>query len=164
MTRYWGILTVPGFPHERAKGTCTHDSESQAYLLNLSSSDNLGWLDPHPPPQLRCWLYRSLLFLFERTHNYPVYNQEHLPWRLSCLGKCIVRSTLTNTSNLKRFEQIELQAKLLNYFLGSNKSNINQSSLVTGPLLFLFERTYNNQGLVPWRLRCVGESKVCSAS
>jgi len=26
-----------------------------------------------------------------------------------------------------RIEQIELQAKLLNYFLGSNKSNINQS-------------------------------------
>ena len=25
-------------------------------------------------------------------------------------------------------QQIELQAKLLNYFLGSNKSNINQSS------------------------------------
>jgi len=33
----------------------------------------------------------------------------------------------TATSNLKRFEQIELQAKLLNYFLGSNKSNINQA-------------------------------------
>jgi len=33
----------------------------------------------------------------------------------------------TDTSNPKRFEQIELQAKLLNYFLGSNKSNINQS-------------------------------------
>jgi len=31
-------------------------------------------------------------------------------------------------------EQIELQAKLLNYFLGSNKSNINQFVL----LLFLF--------------------------
>jgi len=26
----------------------------------------------------------------------------------------------------KRFKQIELQAKLLNYFLGSNKSKINQ--------------------------------------
>jgi len=26
------------------------------------------------------------------------------------------------------FEQIELQAKLLNYFLGSNKSNINQNT------------------------------------
>jgi len=26
----------------------------------------------------------------------------------------------------KLYEQIELQAKLLNYFLGSNKSNINQ--------------------------------------
>ena len=36
----------------------------------------------------------------------------------------------TDISNLKRFEQIELQAKLLNYFLGSNKSNINQSSTV----------------------------------
>ena len=32
----------------------------------------------------------------------------------------------TDISNLKRFEQIELQAKLLNYFLGGNKSNINQ--------------------------------------
>jgi len=32
----------------------------------------------------------------------------------------------TDISNLKRFEQIELQAKLINYFLGSNKSNINQ--------------------------------------
>ena len=35
----------------------------------------------------------------------------------------------TDISNLKRFEQIELQAKLLNYFLGSNKSNINQAKL-----------------------------------
>ena len=38
----------------------------------------------------------------------------------------------------------------------------------TGPLLFLFERTHNyyvdNQGLVPWRLRRVGRSKVRSAS
>jgi len=29
-------------------------------------------------------------------------------------------------SKKKRFEQIQLQAKLLDYFLGSNKSNINQ--------------------------------------
>ena len=35
----------------------------------------------------------------------------------------------TDISNLKRFEQIELQAKLLNYFLGSNKSNINQDMI-----------------------------------
>jgi len=37
----------------------------------------------------------------------------------------------------------------------------------TGPLLFLFERTHNyygdNQGLVPWRLRRMGRSKVRSA-
>jgi len=42
MTRYWGILTVPGFPHERANGTYTHDSFSQVYLLNLSSSETWG--------------------------------------------------------------------------------------------------------------------------
>jgi len=38
----------------------------------------------------------------------------------------------------------------------------------TCPLLFLFERTHNyyldNQGLVPWRLRRLGGSKVRSAS
>ena len=67
-------------------------------------------------------------------------------------------------------EQIELQAKLLNYFLGSNKSNINQPggcrSLIlhlnyvagyTDPLLFLFERTQQLTPLTtrgkPWRLR-----------
>jgi len=38
----------------------------------------------------------------------------------------------------------------------------------TDPLLFLFKGTYNyyvdNQGLVPWRLRRLGKSKVRSAS
>ena len=38
-----------------------------------------------------------------------------------------IKNQRTDISNLKRFEQIELQAKLLNYFLESNKSNINQS-------------------------------------
>ena len=41
-------------------------------------------------------------------------------------------------------------------------------AVYTCPLLFLFERTYNyyvdNQGLVPWRLRRLGKSKVRSAS
>jgi len=59
MTQYWRIVMVPGFPHERDQGACTHDSESPVYLLNLSPSDNLGWPDPHPPPQLRRWLYWS---------------------------------------------------------------------------------------------------------
>jgi len=45
----------------------------------------------------------------------------------------------TDISNLKRFEQIELQAKLLNYFLGSNKSNINQTiRLGAGPIQFVY--------------------------
>ena len=46
--------------------------------------------------------------------------------------------------------------------------NLNYVAGYTGPLLFLFERTHNyyvdNQGLVPWRLRRVGRSKVRSAS
>ena len=33
-----------------------------------------------------------LLFLFERTNNYPVYNQGLLPWRLRCLAQFNVRS------------------------------------------------------------------------
>jgi hypothetical protein len=46
---------------------------------------------------------------------------------------------LANQNHSLIFEQIELQAKLLNYFLGSNKSNINQThetqSDFHGPLL-----------------------------
>ena len=45
---------------------------------------------------------------------------------------------------------------------------LNYVASYTGPLLFLFERTHNyyvdNQGLVPWRLRRLGKSKVRSAS
>jgi len=42
--------------------------------------------------------------------------------------KKIVRKKLIFTNLKKRFEHIELPAKLLDYFLRSNKSNINQSS------------------------------------
>ena len=37
------------------------------------------------------------------------------------------RETERACAHESEIEQIELQAKLLNYFLGSNKSNINQS-------------------------------------
>ena len=46
--------------------------------------------------------------------------------------------------------------------------HLNYVAGYAGPLLFLFERTYNyfvnNQKLVPWRLRRLGWSKVRSAS
>jgi len=48
--------------------------------------------------------------------------------------------------------------------------HLNYHAGYTGPLHFLFERTHNypfdNQGLLPWRLRCLGdsESKVRPAS
>ena len=44
--------------------------------------------------------------------------------------------------------------------------HLNYVAGYTGPLLFLFERTHNysvdNQGLVPWWLRCLGRSKFRS--
>jgi len=46
--------------------------------------------------------------------------------------------------------------------------HLNYVARCTNLLLFLFERTHNyyvdNQGLVPWLLRRLGRSKVCSAS
>ena len=45
-----------------------------------------------------------------------------------------VRKTPTFTNLKKRFEHIELAAKLLDYLLRSNKSNINhQSSIINDP-------------------------------
>ena len=35
-----------------------------------------------------------LIFIFERTHNYPFDDQGLLPWRLRCLGGSKVRSSL----------------------------------------------------------------------
>jgi len=52
--------------------------------------------------------------------------------KLSAFGKPRGRLASQNkTKKSKNIEQIELQAKLLNFFLGSNKSNINQG-LLTG--------------------------------
>jgi len=44
-------------------------------------------------------------------------------------GKTMVRKNPIFTNLKKRFEHIELPAKLLDYFLRSNKSNINQFQL-----------------------------------
>jgi len=43
-----------------------------------------------------------------------------------------VRKKLISTNLKKRFEHIDLQAKLLDYFLRSNESNINQSQWLYG--------------------------------
>ena len=65
------------------------------------------------------------------------------------------------TNLKKRFEHIELPAKLLDYFLRSNKSNVNQTwgariptlhlnhvAVYINSLLFLCEQTYNySQGV-----------------
>ena len=70
LTRYWGIVTVPGFP--RVNGP-------QQRILTLHLNYVAGYTDP-------------LLFLFERTHNHYVDNQGFVPWRLRRLGRSKVRS------------------------------------------------------------------------
>jgi len=47
-----------------------------------------------------------------------------------CLRVCARVCVSTFTNLKKRFEHIELPAKLLDYFLVSNKSNINQNMFV----------------------------------
>jgi len=56
-----------------------------------TSDNNLGWPDPHPPPNYVAVYIGPLLLLFERTHNNPVDNQGLLPWWHRCLGESKVR-------------------------------------------------------------------------
>jgi len=74
LTRYWGIVTVPGFPCVNRPQT-TWGGRILALHLNYVAAYT-----------------RPLLFLFERTHNYPSDNQGLLPWRLRCLGESKIRS------------------------------------------------------------------------
>jgi hypothetical protein len=50
-------------------------------------------------------------------------------------GKKTCQKKPISTNQKKRFEHIELPAKLLDYFLRSNKSNINQSMVFTSILI-----------------------------
>jgi len=51
LNRYWGIVTVPGFPHERAKGEKVPTIENRGRTTSpWPPLDSLGWPDPHPPP------------------------------------------------------------------------------------------------------------------
>ena len=82
----------------------------------------------------------SNLFRFEISDIYRKYTYSRTRtisfkwWVVSSFGeigrrkktKPKTKNQYTDISNLKRFEQIEFQAKLLNYFSGSNKSKINQ--------------------------------------
>jgi len=59
LNRYWGIINVPGFHHERAKGDAPTIQDRRHPSSPCPPIDNLGCPDPHPPPLLRRWLYRS---------------------------------------------------------------------------------------------------------
>jgi len=52
LTRYWGIVTVPGFPSVNGPQIITRGGQILTLHLNVA-----GYTGP-------------LLFLFERTHNY----------------------------------------------------------------------------------------------
>jgi len=73
---YWGIVTVPGFPRVNRPQT-TWGGRILTLHLNY----------------VACYTGSLLsLFLFQRTHNYPVDNQGLVPRRLRCLGESKVRS------------------------------------------------------------------------
>jgi len=75
LTWHWGIVAVPGFPRVTRPQTISWGGQ----FLTL----HLNYVAVYTGP---------LLFLFERTHNYPFDNQWLLPWRLRCLGGSKVRS------------------------------------------------------------------------
>ena len=58
--------------------------------------------------------------------------KRRLTWTVYATPLMTLTTDLGLSIRVSMLEQIELQAKLLNCFLGSNKSNINQSSMSTG--------------------------------
>jgi len=71
LNQYWGIVTV--------QGSILKAGDWGVRILTLHLNYVAGYTGP-------------LLFLFERTQNYSVDNQELLPWRLRRLGRSKVRS------------------------------------------------------------------------
>ena len=57
----------------------------------------------------------------------PEVGTEVVPFIVCQISLWLCQYVMCIDTATKSGEQIELQAKLLNYFLGSNKSNINQS-------------------------------------
>ena len=50
LNRYWGIVTVPGFLHERVKGYAPTIENRRRTTSPCPPLDNLGLPDPHPSP------------------------------------------------------------------------------------------------------------------
>jgi len=75
LTRYWGIVTVPGCPRVNRPQIITWGGR----ILTL----HLNYVAGHTGP---------LLLLFERTHSYYVDNLGLVPQRLRRLGRSKVRS------------------------------------------------------------------------
>ena len=75
LTRYWGIVAVPGCPRVNRPGIITWAGR----ILTLHLNYVAGYTGP-------------LLSLFEWTHNYYIDNQGLVPWRLRRLGRSKVRS------------------------------------------------------------------------
>ena len=82
LNQCWGI-------NERSRGFLT-PSEPREHIPTIENRrrttlpwpplDNLGWPDPHPPPQLRRWLYRSSS---SSSSNRPSNQHIWQPWARS---------------------------------------------------------------------------------
>jgi len=95
LNQYWGSCYGPGpglLASELAKWTRTHDLETLAYILTLSSFQQSGGQMLTLHLNYIAGYTGPLLFHFERTHNYPVDDQGLLPCWLCCLGESKIRS------------------------------------------------------------------------
>ena len=108
-----------------------------------------------------------------------------LPWVVPCVCVCVALFYVTNIEELlctvlgfhrERAKGVHSRSEIanvptppvplwINWGVWILTLHLNYVTGCTGHLLFLFKRTYkyyvDKQGLVPWRLHRVGESKVC---
>jgi len=81
-----------GVSSGQVKGSRTHDSESPAWNLNLSPWDNMGLLDPHPPPSPRPWLQRAPPLPLRTDPASNAVDNQGPALAAPCLGRSNVRS------------------------------------------------------------------------
>jgi len=105
---------------ERARSCCRRKK--------LFTSLSFDAIKPHfaPPKQgLHCTHFLKHQYPSTPHPLFPTYPRTVRGSRASAV--LLFYTDQTNRAQSSELEQIELQAKLLNYFLGSNKSNINQN-------------------------------------
>jgi len=98
-------------------------------------ADEIAWITWKTKQDLEIWPFlNSLLemWVWESGPKIDPATGVRKHWERTSIGGVRACVSIIKLWVVLRSEQIELQAKLLNYFLGSNKSNINQRDSVAG--------------------------------